>query len=211
MIRLCMGCTILLVQVYLQSFVHSIVSRVFLETVDRSTVKTKTSDGYLTCLPWHKRRTAFSPPAGMYIKKNLFFRSFFFVFIPSTLLSSCCGTPTPGVLPPTPACSLRAPNGRRSGGPFPQLARSTHLRQDPWKWHGGVAGEWTALPHPGDALSHLGDRAPPTLAAMALLAPHPPLLPPSQARCRWRWWWCSRAPLVLAGARAQLLAASSPR
>jgi len=54
----------------------------------------------------------------------------------------------------------------------PPHARSTEHEQDPWRWRGGVAGEWAALPPPrpgalptlGGALSHPGDRAPPTSA-----------------------------------------------
>jgi hypothetical protein len=82
-----------------------------------------------------------------------------------------------------------APNTLRSGEIYGAGVRSTHLWRDPWRWRGGVLGEWATLLYPGTAPflppmapSHLGDRPPPTPTVMALLAPHPPPSPPSQAR-----------------------------
>jgi hypothetical protein len=58
---------------------------------------------------------------------------------------------------------------------------STRLRRDPWRWHAGVAGEWTALLHlvrrpfliPGGALSQPDDRAPPTRRPWCSSLPSP--------------------------------------
>jgi hypothetical protein len=73
--------------------------------------------------------------------------------IPSALLILCRSAPTPGVLPhrepptPTNPVTLSSIPGEIHGAG----ARSTRLWLDPWRWCGGVAGEWAPLPHPGVA------------------------------------------------------------
>jgi hypothetical protein len=95
------------------------------------------------------------------------------ILIPSALAPCLTPTTRPWWLPwlaaassPTPACALppRHPhplgalNACGSSGPLPHPSKIHEARARPRRWRGGVAGEWAALPHPGD-------RAPSTPAA----------------------------------------------
>jgi hypothetical protein len=119
-------------------------------------------------------------PAHTYIEKTYHFASSFPSLPLPCFSSHAAAHQRPVSSPPRRPLSPGAPNARRSGGPLPHPSEIHRARVGSmnmaWRCCRGVAD---SPPPPYGALSHPGDRAPPTSTAMVLPAPHLPLSPPS--------------------------------